>query len=72
MKKNIYISLIFLSAIILFPAIADTCPLCQGGATKKTTSAYEGITLLLGLMPIIGGCGIFYWIHAKNKQIKGK
>ena len=65
MKKNIWLSIF--SILILLPAIAGACPLCQGGASEKTAIAYKGITLFLALMPIIGGGGIFYWIYCKNK-----
>lgn len=69
MKKN-HIYLLLLLTLVLFPVFAGACPMCQGGTSKNMLSAYRIITLLLALLPILGGTGIFYWIYLKNKPKK--
>lgn len=68
MKKKNYIFLIILYAVV-FPAIANACPLCQGGGTTKDTiTVYKGITLFLALLPILGAGGIFWWIKRQYNR----
>lgn len=56
-----------MAAILAFPEITDACPMCQPGFTKDQVSAYKGITLLLALLPIVGGTALFLWIFKKYK-----
>jgi hypothetical protein len=67
MKRKYIILSIFVASCFL-PALSDACPLCQAGATKRTNKAYTEVTAFLALLPIIGGGGIFYWLHAKSKK----
>lgn len=69
MKRKTAILILIFSAIFLLPSVIEACPLCQGGAEKDTDFAYKGITLFLALLPILGGCGIFYWFYHQNKKL---
>jgi hypothetical protein len=66
-KVKLYTVLTFM---FLLPVLADACPLCQAGATKKTQKAYEETTALLALIPILGGGGITYWLYSMVKKNK--
>jgi hypothetical protein len=68
MKKYLKIfSIIIIAAFLLLSSMTNACPLCQGGGySKKTTKAYKQVTLFLGLLPIVGAGGIFYWIYKKK------
>ncbi len=69
-KKNI-VSILVLVVIVAAPFIIKACPLCQGGGTSpETIRAYKGITLLLALLPVLGGGILFYWIYTKIKKIE--
>ncbi len=55
---------------IIMTVALSACPLCEDnqGYSPETRSAYESITLLLALMPVIGSVLIFGWIYRRYKN----
>lgn len=64
MKKSLATAL----ALLITTSIM-ACPMCQGEAKENTAVAYKAVTAFLALLPIIGGCSIFYWIFKKNREM---
>lgn len=60
MKNGIF--LLLFCVLLLFPFSADACPMCQGGTTGGTISAYRGTTVFLVLLPFITGWLIFRYV----------
>ncbi|MEW6467688.1 MAG: hypothetical protein AB1458_02120 [Bacteroidota bacterium] len=63
MKKTGYILL-----LLLPPAAAGACPMCQGEIAERTISAYKIITVALTLLPFMLGGGIYWWIKQQYKR----
>ena len=45
--------LLLACALIAFPISAEACPMCQGGTSGGTITAYRGTTIFLVLLPFI-------------------
>lgn len=63
MKKTLITAL-----ALLVTASVMACPMCQGKSEGNVITAYKAVTAFLALLPIIGGCSIFYWIFKRNRE----
>lgn len=50
---KILTQIVFIAVILFLPLLADTCPMCQGGASKEKLDAYILTTGILGGLPIV-------------------
>ncbi len=53
--------------ILIIPSLANACPMCQGGPSEDTITAYKVVTLMLTSLPLLLGGGIFWWVRKQRK-----
>ena len=60
--------IILFTILLILPSLINACPMCQGGPTEDTITAYKVVTLMLTSLPLILGGGIFWWVRKQQKN----
>ncbi len=74
MKRRIYLFVILLGIIVLFPAVAQACPNCKeaymGDGQSPVSSGFNVSIVFMMIMPflVMGGFALRLWLAQRHRE----